>query len=131
METERVRGDGRDRLQIRPVSVRLGVLKNADGSALFECGETRVLAAVHGPVAAKGRLEQIDRATVTVTVESLDLAPSLKDVAMARRLERTIDAVVFGLLNPRSHIAITIQPLKLDGSVSWLCSFGTVLTGDW
>lgn len=47
----------------------------------------------------------------------------LKDVAMAQRLERIIEAVVFDILNPRSLICITIQPVLLDGSVFFIYLF--------
>lgn len=42
----------------------------------------------------------------------------LKDVAMAQKLEKMIQSVVFDLLHPRTMISITIQPLSLDGSVN-------------
>jgi exosome complex component RRP46 len=76
METERTRRDNRPFNKIRPISVKLGVIESADGSAEFSLGNTRVLAAVHGPVSAKSRFEQIDRATLKITVESYDAAPS-------------------------------------------------------
>ena len=76
MEVERIRRNNRPYDQIRPVSVKLGVLENADGSVDFSQGHTRVIASVHGPVGAKSRYEQIDRATVKVIVESYNSAPS-------------------------------------------------------
>ena len=44
-----LRIDGRKPDQLRPVKMEIGVLKNADGSAYVEQGNTRVLAAVYGP----------------------------------------------------------------------------------
>lgn len=82
MEVERIRRDNRAFDQIRPVSVKLGVLENADGSADFSQGHTRVIASVHGPVAAKSRYEQIDRATIKVTVESYNSAPSTTELRL-------------------------------------------------
>ena len=70
------RCENRPNDKIRPISVKVGVIESADGSAEFSLGNTRVLAVVHGPVAAKSRLEQIDRATLKVSVESLDTPPS-------------------------------------------------------
>lgn len=81
-----MRPDKRSSNQIRPISIRLGVIDTADGSAEFALGETRVLASVHGPVGAKGRLEQIDRTTVKVSVESFSSAPSKKRLAIAHFL---------------------------------------------
>ena len=77
METaERIRKDNRPSNKLRPISVKLGVINSADGSAEFSLGESKVLAVVHGPVATKSRFEQIDRTTLKVTVESYDSAPS-------------------------------------------------------
>ena len=77
METlERMRRDNRPLTDLRPISVKLGIINSADGSAEFSLGESKVLAVVHGPVATKGRFEQIDRTTLKVIVESFDSAPS-------------------------------------------------------
>ena len=77
METaERIRKDNRPSNKLRPITVKLGVINSADGSAEFVLGESKVLAVVHGPVATNSRYEQIDRTTLKVTVESYDSAPS-------------------------------------------------------
>ena len=41
--------DGRRPDELRPIEMEVGVLKNADGSALVKFGDTWVLAAVYGP----------------------------------------------------------------------------------
>ena len=76
METEGIRLNNRPLNKIRPISVKVDVIESADGSAEFNLGNTKVLATVHGPVSAKSRFEQIDRATLKITVESYDSAPS-------------------------------------------------------
>lgn len=76
MEVEGSRLNSRSLTKLRPISVKFGLISSADGSAEFSLGNTRVLAAVHGPVAAKSRHEQIDRSTLKVTVESFNSAPS-------------------------------------------------------
>ena len=77
METaERIRKDNRPSNKLRPITVKLGVINSADGSAEFALGKSKVLVVVHGPVATKSRYEQIDRTTLKVTVESYDSAPS-------------------------------------------------------
>ena len=45
--TERV--DGRKMDETRPISAKVGVVPNADGSAMFTQGETIAIAAVYGP----------------------------------------------------------------------------------
>lgn len=76
METERIRKDNRLSTQIRPISVKIGVIQSADGSAEFSLGNTKVLATIHGPVGVKTRHEHIDRTTLKVIVESFNSAPS-------------------------------------------------------
>jgi len=43
------RPDGRKVNELRPVKVKVGVIPNADGSAMFAFGETIAIAAVYGP----------------------------------------------------------------------------------
>jgi exosome complex component RRP41 len=43
------RFDGRKAEEIRPIKAEIGVVPNADGSALFAFGETIAIAAVYGP----------------------------------------------------------------------------------
>ncbi len=43
------RPDGRATSQLRPISIRLGVNKNADGSCFLEWGKNTVVATVNGP----------------------------------------------------------------------------------
>jgi len=99
------------------MEVDFGVLSNADGSAIFSNGRTKVLASVVGPVAIRGRAEQIDRATIDVTVETLSEAPSLRTVASAETLKQIIKMVVFDCLHPRTSISISVKPLQVDGCV--------------
>ncbi len=43
------RPDGRTATQLRDISAKTGVIKNADGSAMFQIGKTVAYAAVYGP----------------------------------------------------------------------------------
>lgn len=44
-----LRIDGRKPLELRQIRVRLGVFRQADGSAYLEQGKTKILATVYGP----------------------------------------------------------------------------------
>src|SRR3989344_1799001 len=44
-----VRPDGRRHDEMRPISAAVGVLKNAEGSAIFKLGNTVAIAGVYGP----------------------------------------------------------------------------------
>ena len=43
------RNDGRTPDQMRPIKAEVGVIPNADGSAMFQAGNTIAYAAVYGP----------------------------------------------------------------------------------
>jgi len=43
------RNDGRKFDQIREIEAKVGIIKSADGSAMFKIGKTIAIAAVHGP----------------------------------------------------------------------------------
>ncbi|MHC1592081.1 MAG: exosome complex exonuclease Rrp41, partial [Candidatus Helarchaeales archaeon] len=44
-----IRTDGRKIDELRPVSLEVGILPKADGSALINMGKNKILAAVFGP----------------------------------------------------------------------------------
>lgn len=44
-----LRVDGRKPNEIRRIQCKLGLLSRADGSAYFQQGNTRIMAAVYGP----------------------------------------------------------------------------------
>lgn len=48
-EKEFRREDGRKLTELRPMSAKVGVIPNADGSAMFSFGNTIAIAAVYGP----------------------------------------------------------------------------------
>jgi len=49
MTKEHKRPDGRKNSEMRPMSAKIGVVPNADGSAMFSFGNTIAIAAVYGP----------------------------------------------------------------------------------
>lgn len=65
-----LRKDLRTATQVRPLSVELGLISEADGSAQVSMGNTRVVASLVGPTQPRyGRHEQYDRASVDIEVE--------------------------------------------------------------
>mgnify|MGYP006421378391 CR=1 FL=1 len=43
------RNSGRKTDEIRPIEAKVGIVPNADGSAMFKSGNTVAIAAVYGP----------------------------------------------------------------------------------
>ncbi|CAL5339926.1 unnamed protein product [Camellia sinensis] len=57
---EGFRLDGRRPMEMRQIRAEIGAVANADGSAVFEMGNTKVIAAVYGPREVQNRSQQIN-----------------------------------------------------------------------
>jgi exosome complex component RRP41 len=116
--------DGRRPDEMRPVKITVGVLKNANGSALVEYGDTKVLAAVYGPREAPPRYMSMPmRATLRVryhmasfsTNERKSPAPTRREIELSKVIREALEAVVFTSLFPRTGIDVFIEVLQADG----------------
>ncbi|MFZ8782443.1 MAG: exosome complex exonuclease Rrp41 [Desulfurococcaceae archaeon] len=116
--------DGRSPDEMRPVKITVGVLKNANGSALVEYGDTKVLAAVYGPREAPPRYMSMPmRATLRVryhmasfsTNERKSPAPTRREIELSKVIREALEAVVFTSLFPRTGIDVFIEVLQADG----------------
>ena len=119
-----VRHDGRLPDQLRPVRMEVGVLANADGSALVEYGGTRVVAAVYGPREAVPRhIALPDRAVLRCryhmapfsTQERKSPAPTRREVELSKVIREALEAVVLTELFPRTTIDVYMEVLQSDG----------------
>ncbi|GFS38750.1 3'-5'-exoribonuclease family protein [Actinidia rufa] len=57
---EGLRLDGRRPMEMRQIRAEIGAVSRADGSAVFEMGNTKVIAAVYGPREVQNRSQQIN-----------------------------------------------------------------------
>ncbi|KSW11440.1 exonuclease [Pyrodictium occultum] len=119
-----VRHDGRLAEQLRSIRMEVGVLGNADGSALVEYGGTRVLAAVYGPREAHPRHMALpDRAIIRCryhmapfsTEERKIPAPTRREVELSKVIREALEAVVITELFPRTAIDVYMEVLQSDG----------------
>lgn len=116
--------DGRKPNELRPVKVTVGVLKNANGSALVEYGNTKVLAAVYGPRELLPRhVVMPDRATLRVryhmapfsTETRKSPSPTRREIELSKVIREALEAVIFTDMFPRSGIDVFIEVLQADG----------------
>lgn len=121
---EGLRNDGRRPEDLRPVRMEVGVLKNADGSALVEMGRTRVIAAVYGPREIHPKhMTMPDRAIIRCryhmapfsTDERKSPAPSRREIELSKVIREGLESVVFTELYPRTTIDVFIEVLQADG----------------
>lgn len=118
-----LRLDGRRAGEVRKIRCACGALARADGSAYYEQGNTRVLAAVYGPREPERRAAH-DRAVVFAEYSTAAFAtPGRRRVRKGDR--RSIDAgemiksvfegVILTKVLPRTRIDIYVQVLQDDG----------------
>ncbi|GAB5360908.1 hypothetical protein AAMO2058_000668100 [Amorphochlora amoebiformis] len=120
-----LRIDGRKPGEIRRIDCTLGPFSHADGSAVLEQGNTKVIASVYGPREAKRKGDVLhDRAIVTCEMSITSFATSerkqrsktdrrLKERSLA--IQQIFESVISTHLYPRSQISIFVQVVQSDG----------------
>ena len=118
-----LRVDGRKPDEMRPIRIELGILKNADGSALFEMGNTKVIAAVYGPKEMHPRhLALPDRAVLRVryhmtpfsTDKRKNPAPSRREIELSKVIREALESAVLVELFPRTVIDVFMEVIQAD-----------------
>ena len=120
-----VRIDGRKLDDMRPLSAKLGVVENAEGSAMFKMGDTIAIATVYGPMEVyPAFLEKADRAILEVNYQMLPFSTdersrpgfSRRNVEISMLIKRVFENVIFVEDMPRTKILINIDILGADAS---------------
>lgn len=122
---EGLRVDGRRPDELRVVKCRLGVLQRADGSAYFQQGNTKALAAVYGPHELDRKTQVIHNKAVVrceYSMATFSTGERKKKAKGDRRsteislvIRQTLESVILTHLFPRSQIDVYIQILQADG----------------
>ncbi|EPS74102.1 hypothetical protein M569_00653 [Genlisea aurea] len=129
---EGLRLDGRRPLEMRQLRAELGVIPKADGcSAVFEMGNTKVIAAVYGPREVQNRSQQSnDQALIRCeySMASFSVGDRMRKPKGDRRsteislvIRQTMEASILTHLMPRSQIDIFVQVLQADGGTRSAC----------
>src|SRR5574342_244088 len=124
MNENGIRCDGRRIDQIRNVSIKVGVLKNADGSAYIEFGKNKILAGVFGPrdVHPKHMADQdsgilrcrYQMSPFSVT-ERKNPAPSRREIEISKVIKEALQPAVILKDFPRTVVDVFIEILQADG----------------
>ncbi|CAD6272034.1 unnamed protein product [Miscanthus lutarioriparius] len=118
--------------QMRQLKGEVGVVARADGSALFEMGNTRVIAAVYGPreVQNKGQQVNINEALVRCEYRMAEFSTGdrrrkpkgdRRSTEISLVIRQTMEASILTHLMPRSQIDIYVQVLQADGGTRSAC----------
>ena len=117
--------DGRELEQFRPITVEVGVLKRAEGSAIFKFGDTYALAAVFGPRTMHPRHMQDPQKAILrcryamapfSTNERIRPGVSRRNVEISKVLNDALSNVVFFEDYPKTGIDVFVEILQADAS---------------
>ncbi|GKU96726.1 hypothetical protein SLEP1_g9930 [Rubroshorea leprosula] len=126
-----LRIDGRRPTEMRQLRAQIGNVSKADGSAVFEMGNTKVIAAVYGPREVQNKSQQIsDHALVRCeySMANFSTGDRMRKPKGDRRsteislvIRQTMEACILTHLMPRSQIDIFVQVLQADGGTRSAC----------
>ena len=124
MTEDGIRCDGRRLDELRNISIKVGVLKNADGSAYIEFGKNKILAGVFGPrdVHPKHMANQdsgilrcrYHMSPFSVT-ERKNPAPSRREIEISKVIKEALQPSLILKDYPRTVIDVFIEVLQADG----------------
>jgi len=118
-----MRFDGRKDNELRELYAKVNVIKNADGSALFKIGKTRVIAAVYGPRELHPRhLAEEDRAILRVYYDMIPFSvperktpgPTRRSIELSLVIQRALESMIFLEEFPKAVIDVYIHVLQAD-----------------
>ena len=117
--------DGRKVDEWRPISIKTGVIPNADGSCQVDFGKTKVIAAVYGPRELHPKhMVLSDRALVRARYDMLSFSvedrkrpgPGRREIEISKVIAEALRSVVMVEKFPRSVIDVFVTVIQADAS---------------
>jgi len=127
---EKKRVDGRKMDELRPLSIKVGVLPNADGSAYLEWGQNKVYAAVFGPREALPKHTQNPyKAVVKVNYKMTTFSvperkqprPNRRDYEISKVLGEALDRAIFTEQFPNTEIGVFVEVVDSNAGSRVAC----------
>lgn len=118
------RTDGRTAKELRNVQIKVGVVKNADGSALIEFGKNKIVVGIYGPREVHPKhMAQTDRGILRCryhmspfsTDTRKNPAPSRREVEISKVIREALEPSLILEDYPRATIDVYIEVLQADG----------------
>ena len=125
--------DGRDKNELRPIKLEVGVIKNADGSAYLEWGNNKIFAAVYGPREVhphhlakpdRGILRVFYRMATFSVFERKRPAPGRREKEISMIISDCLEPILFLELYPGTAFEVYIEVMDADGGTR--CASTTV-----
>ena len=123
--------DGRDKNELRPIKMEVGVLENADGSAYLEWGNNKIYCAVYGPREVhphhlakpdRGILRVFYRMATFSVFESKRPAPGRREKEVSMVITDCLKPVLFLELYPGTSFEVFINVIDADGGTRCACT---------
>lgn len=124
INAEGLRHDGRKLDELRPVMIKVGILKNADGSAFIQFGKNKIMAAVYGPKEVHPKHNALpDRSLLRCryhmspfsTDERKNPAPSRREIEISKVIREALEPSLMLEDYPRTAIDVYVEILQSDG----------------
>jgi exosome complex component RRP41 len=134
--TEHKRLNGRKHDELRPIVAKVGVLKKADGSALFKLGNTTAIAGVYGPRTVHPKhAEESERAILRTKYNMAPFSTTTRNrPGYSRRsseismiIREALSGVIFLEEFPKTAIDVHIEVLQADASTRCVALNAAVL----
>ena len=119
-----IRSDGRKVDETRKVTIKAGVLKNANGSAYIEFGANKILAGVFGPRDVHPKhLANTDTGIIRCryhmspfsVTERKSPAPSRREIEIGKVIKEALKPALILDKFPRTSVDVFIEVLQADG----------------
>lgn len=123
--------DGRDKHELRPIKMEVGVLENADGSAYLEWGNNKIYCAVYGPREVhphhlakpdRGILRVFYRMATFSVFERKRPAPGRREKEISMVISNCLEPVLFLELYPGTAFEVYINVMDADGGTRCGCT---------
>ena len=119
-----IRCDGRKVDETRKITIKAGVLKNADGSAYIEFGDNKILVGIFGPRDVHPKhMSDTDTGILRVryhmepfsVTERKNPAPSRREIEISKVIKEALEPAVMLEKFPRTAVDVFIEVLQADG----------------
>ncbi len=117
-----LRFDGRDYDELRPMKAEVGVVPNADGSAIFGFGNTIAIAAVYGPRSVPKFIAEHDRAVLRVRYNMFTFSvpdrkkpsPGRREIELSEIIKRALEPMLFLEEFPGTVIDVYVEIMQAN-----------------
>lgn len=121
--------DGRKFDELRDLEMKVGIIGNADGSAMFRIGRTKVIAAVYGPrLLHPQRLREMDKGLIRAYYRMLPFSvydrknpkPGRRDIELSMVIKEALEESIF--LEEFGNAAIDIHIYVVQADAGSRCA---------